>query len=46
MGIKASLIAGLISNGLRITRIKHESGLILIHVSKEVGAVNTDNPEK
>ena len=46
MAVKTSVIAGLISNGLKVTRVKHECGLILIHVSKEAGAVNTDNLEE
>jgi hypothetical protein len=45
MGVKTSIIAGIIRSGLKITKVKHESGLIMIHVSKEAGAVNTDNLE-
>jgi hypothetical protein len=44
--VKREVIAGIIRSGLKLTRVKHESGLILIHVSKEAGAVNTDNLEE
>ena len=44
--MKRAVIAGIVRSGLKITKVRHESGLMLILVSKEAGAANIDNPEK